>query len=1007
MLEIRKNPYDQNYENSFFRIFSRSLFEKFEQNNLEGVLLGNPLCEKDNRLQIDALLITSKVICLIDFKNYGGQIKLPNLQDFESDLGLWLCEDGSYVKGGNCQNPFIQLKIQKKRFIKIFQNYIERNLNLDDSCNPYHTIRIVCFHKLITLQNQVPNKHEKNFKILDSSNYLEGLLDIIEIDESDTHLTQESFNAFKQIFQAEEYNFNNQSSINAFEESIQDKFRENSDLLYEDQKEALTQFNQFLKEDKKQVFIIQGTSNSGKSFLIPYLENIAHQQDIPEVLLFVQSKRVARNLMYNYNLTQVESIYSYIYGGQPQLKESQDQDIELSDQVVESNLEDIDELKVIPLKQCDMSDNAIIIVDEAHLLSDSYYEGFDLRFGSGYLLKDFLEFVSLHNSSRKIVFIGDPFQLSFGKSDESPLNPKYLEENYNLSTAFVQLLDKENYSPITTEALKCVAGIRHKIFNNLQISEIPQTIIHLPKTEVGHYLAQQNKFQIHVLCYSNAKAHEVNLWIKKKIVKTGEKLDIGDILFLNNNITVTNNDDPFTPKTKLYNGDFVEVISVLNPIKIETRKIKDIEITLKFQEIIVKLLDAGKQVKILILLNYLENPQGELSKEEIIVLKILLNTYLQKELANHLFEKSVDYENLQKSGNYQLLVDEIENLKLKLQQGEKVKTQLNEKEKELRKLEKSYKKQHRYKIQQRLENDSSCEYFKLKNVAQVRYGWAMTVHKSMSYKWKTLVFNNADQGDNRGKANKDYFQWLYTGITRATEQLILYGCDPITPLSNSHISMIDRSGQNIESKWVQSYFVATQDTELFNAFLGKLNPELHQYFNNLEPKDSIHLVDFCLFILPKLQESQLKINKIVHKPYQEIYEIVRDDKTARISIYYNQEGIFKKPSLQKSNDSEFGQRILHDLDQNTALSEIVLTKQDQWREKFYQKLIDQLQEKELYLTSLIEKDYHDLLRLFQSDQILCIKLDYNNQGFISTITAIYYTCPSLWDAFQSVIKEYQ
>jgi hypothetical protein len=239
MLEIRKNPFDQNYENSFFRIFSRSLYEKFEQKNLEGVLLGNPVSEKDSRLQIDALLVTLKVICIIDFKNYEGQITLPSLQDFESDLGLWLCEDGNYVKGGNCQNPFIQLKIQKKRFIQIFQNYIEKNLNLDDFCNPYHTIRIVCFQKLITLQNQVPNKHEKNFKIFDLSNYLEGLLDIIKIGESETHLTQESFDVFKQNFQAEEYSFNEQSSINAFEESAQDIFCENFDLLYEDQKEAL------------------------------------------------------------------------------------------------------------------------------------------------------------------------------------------------------------------------------------------------------------------------------------------------------------------------------------------------------------------------------------------------------------------------------------------------------------------------------------------------------------------------------------------------------------------------------------------------------------------------------------------------------------------------------------------------------------------------------------------------------------------------------------------------
>jgi hypothetical protein len=85
----------------------------------------------------------------------------------------------------------------------------------------------------------------------------------------------------------------------------------------------------------------------------------------------------------------------------------------------------------------------------------------------------------------------------------------------------------------------------------------------------------------------------------------------------------------------------------------------------------------------------------------------------------------------------------------------------------------------------------------------------------------------------------------------------------------------------------------------------------------------------------------------------------------------------------------------------------VLTKQDQWRENFYQNLINQLKIQELYVESLLEKDYHDLLRLFKDNQVLCIKIDYNNKGFISTITAIHYANHSLWEAFQSVIKEYQ
>ncbi|MGZ4011345.1 MAG: hypothetical protein ACXVLF_10370, partial [Flavisolibacter sp.] len=66
MLEVRKNTFSKSYENSFFREFSRHLSRSFKDRSLNGVLIGSPLCETDERLQIDALLITQNVVCIID-----------------------------------------------------------------------------------------------------------------------------------------------------------------------------------------------------------------------------------------------------------------------------------------------------------------------------------------------------------------------------------------------------------------------------------------------------------------------------------------------------------------------------------------------------------------------------------------------------------------------------------------------------------------------------------------------------------------------------------------------------------------------------------------------------------------------------------------------------------------------------------------------------------------------------------------------------------------------------
>ena len=68
MLEIRKNTFARSYENAFFRDFSRELSKRFEEKGFNGLLLGSPFCEVEERLQIDALLITTYAICIIDFK---------------------------------------------------------------------------------------------------------------------------------------------------------------------------------------------------------------------------------------------------------------------------------------------------------------------------------------------------------------------------------------------------------------------------------------------------------------------------------------------------------------------------------------------------------------------------------------------------------------------------------------------------------------------------------------------------------------------------------------------------------------------------------------------------------------------------------------------------------------------------------------------------------------------------------------------------------------------------
>ncbi len=313
MLEIRKGTATKNYENTFFREFADNLKKMFDKYSLDGLLIANSECEAESRLQIDALLITPKAVCIIDFKNFGGKITLPKNAKSEFDFGVWTNENGEPIKGGSSINPFIQLKTQKERFIKVVERQIQAKLPLrGSSFNVFHTVRAVCFQKPIELVGKIPTNEELNFFIFDKSNYLETIKDIIDISDKEVTLTKESFDLFKEVFRADIFDTSEKyDQANDFTSYHTELDFEN---LYPDQKLALNEIENFIKSEDEKIFILQGTSLSGKTHLIPFIQDVAFNNQTKEVKLFASSSRISNNLLKSSNL-EFESIYSYIYGG--------------------------------------------------------------------------------------------------------------------------------------------------------------------------------------------------------------------------------------------------------------------------------------------------------------------------------------------------------------------------------------------------------------------------------------------------------------------------------------------------------------------------------------------------------------------------------------------------------------------------------------------------------------------------------------------------------------------
>jgi len=975
MLEIRKNTFSKNYENSFFREFSRYLYNSFKERNLSGVLIGSPLCEVDERLQIDALLITSNVVCIIDFKNFKGKIKLPAERDFE--FGLWTTETGEQIKGGSSINPFIQLKNQKRRFIEVYDKNIKKGIESGDTFNPHHIVRVVCFQEEIELIGKIPDKESLNFFIQDKKNIFEKILDIIDVTDNEVKISTSSFDAFKKVFRADQYKFDEKPLEDKLKDVVSKSIKLDYNKLHDDQKAALNEIKLFLENPYQQVFILQGTINSGKSFLIPFIQELAYTASIQETEIFAASNRVAKNLFSSSGLDKVNSIYSFIYGGQKlEAEEKEEVQAENSIEIEEQDVSDELPLEVVPMKKCDNSENALFIVDEAQLVSDSYHQSIDLVFGTGYLLKDFISFTNLTESKRKIIFIGDPYQLQLGKVEESPLNPSYLEESYNLKVSCFQLLDKSDFSDINNQALNCVQSIRTNIFNSLRFDSGNQIFIlgNEDKLPCVKRLIETN-VNGHILSFSNEEAQKVNYWIKKSIIKTGEDISAKDLVLFNNNISIEDESDPFSEPKKIYNGQFATVLNVSQNIIPETIKIKGEPTTINFRELTLQLSETEHQIKVLSLENYRVNPKAELSKNEIIAFKVILNTQLYKYIKENPFEKSSDYREVVSTPNYQAIQKEIEELKRKLVSGEKVKGKLEEKEIEQRKLLLKAKRKHKQKVETALRKDPSSKYYKYKNAALLRFGWAMTVHKAMSYKWQEVLFN-VDPGESIGRTNANHYRWLYSGISRARQKVNLINYKPISPFDN---------------------------TEFKDSNIGIKPKDIFFHSENENP--TLRLEELTQFISIKLAEQNISILKTDSSVAWQVRYYIKNGSSHEASIYfsYDKKGNFKFPSLL-GGDKDTASQAIELLKTKTTLNSFNHVK-DLWRRNEYENLKNALLEYQINFELILQRKFKDKIRFFSVANELEIELDYGGDGMVSFITAKYYSDKTIWDNFQKAIEQ--
>lgn len=308
--------------------------------------------------------------------------------------------------------------------------------------------------------------------------------------------------------------------------------------------------------------VIEGAAGSGKTHLIGQIACYLNHASIDYYLL-APTGRATRNLAARLrNITEVQpsTIHSFLY----EKTESDDQNSEIVQ---------------FKLKKPDITQDAVIIIDESSMLSNQDNSDPLLKFGTGFLLNDLLSFIDVQNTCRKVIFVGDAYQLPpINERSSITLDVERLKtfshkniEKISLNQVYRQDTD----STILKTSNLLSEKIAEEKFLQLPIDLTSDDILDIDLDKaLDAYMWTYQKKSIFI-AYTNQEVHQINQKFREKSHYSPNSLEKSERLILTRSCWINEN--------KLYNGDFLYVKSV------GTEEHRTISISKKNQSLIVTL----------------------------------------------------------------------------------------------------------------------------------------------------------------------------------------------------------------------------------------------------------------------------------------------------------------------------------------------------------------------------------------------------------------------------------
>ncbi|WP_129407991.1 ATP-dependent DNA helicase [Marinitoga lauensis] len=140
------------------------------------------------------------------------------------------------------------------------------------------------------------------------------------------------------------------------------------------------------------------------------------------------------------------------------------------------------------------------------------------------------------------------------------------------------------------------------------------------------------------------------------------------------------------------------------------------------------------------------------------------------------------------------------------------------------------------------------------NALHVKYGYAVTAHKAQGGEWNRVFI---DPSYYNSYKTKEYFQWLYTSITRAKERVYIKDL-PFKTFSYEKLKVqMDFS--------IKEKIRITYDLRFSNTILKEL----------------------YLAFREKFSEKNFEVIGVEHHQYQEVYYIKKNKEYLKVQLYYN------------------------------------------------------------------------------------------------------------------------